>query len=104
MIRLKLEYKGYAVEITERAEKALDILRVTPIGLLIMDILLSGANGTDVCRQVKQNPNTSSLPVIMISAHPHARQLCLAAGADEFIARPFDMHELLESSDTIFNK
>jgi DNA-binding response OmpR family regulator len=57
-----------------------------------MDMLLSGDNGTDVCKSIKQS---SPIPIMMISAHPNAKEICLAAGADEFIAKPFDMQDML---------
>src|ERR1044071_1044960 len=95
MMKMMLEYKGYTVEVTDRGEKAEEILHENNIDMLIMDMLLSGINGIDICRRVKQNSLTSRLPVLMISAHPHAKQLCLDAGADDFVAKPFDMPDLL---------
>jgi DNA-binding response OmpR family regulator len=94
MIRIMLEYKGYKVSVAERAEKAQAILSREKINLMIMDMLLSGVNGVDICAQMKSGAVSRDLPVIMISAHPNARQLCLDAGANEFLAKPFDMQEL----------
>jgi|SRR5436190_1495473 len=105
MIKMMLEYKGYSVIVTDRAEKAEEVLSSEHIDLLIMDMLLSGVNGTDMCTALKQYPATSSLPVIMISAHPNAKQICLDAGADEFIAKPFDIIDMLSKiSRLVANK
>jgi CheY-like chemotaxis protein len=60
-----------------------------------MDMLLSGVNGTDVCARLKQDPKTKVIPVMMISAHPNAKEACLQAGADDFVAKPFDMQDIL---------
>lgn len=95
MLKLMLEYHGYNVMVTERAEKAEGIIQKEHFNLLIMDMLMSGINGTDICSRLKKDKANASLPVIMISAHPNAREICLGAGADEFMAKPFDMNELM---------
>jgi len=101
MIKIMLEYKGYSVILIDRADKAADIIRTDDIKLLIMDMLLSGVNGTDVCTELKQNPLTSSIPIMMISAHPNAKQICIDAGADDFISKPFDMQDLIGKIDRL---
>ena len=101
MIKIMLEYKGYSVILTDRAEKAADIIRTDDINLLIMDMLLSGVNGTDVCTGLKQNSLTSSIPIMMTSAHPNAKQICMDAGADDFISKPFDMQDMVGKIDQL---
>jgi len=103
MIKMMLEYKGYSVVVTDRAEKAEEILSTEQMDLIIMDMLLSGVNGTDICTSLKQNPNTSSLPIIMISAHPNAKQICLDAGANEFMAKPFDIMDMLSKINRLIS-
>ena len=95
MLKLMLEYHGYVVTVSERGEKAEGIIHNENFDLLIMDMLMSGINGTDICSRLKKDKTTTTLPVIMISAHPNAREICLGAGADDFMAKPFDMDELL---------
>jgi DNA-binding response OmpR family regulator len=63
--------------------------------VVIIDMLLSGVSGTDICAEVRRNYNTADYPILMISAHPNAKKICLEAGADDFIAKPFDMNEIL---------
>ena len=63
--------------------------------LLLLDIWLSGANGLHICRSIKKNKNLS-LPVILISASKEIQRNARLAGADDFLAKPFEMHELLE--------
>jgi DNA-binding response OmpR family regulator len=67
-------------------------------------MLLSGTNGIDICREMKQNPKTADLPVMMISAHPNAKEICMQAGADEFISKPFDMQEILSKIQYLVNQ
>lgn len=95
MLKMMLEYKGYSVTVSDRAEQANELIRTNQPDLIIMDMLLSGANGVDICDSLKQDSATADLPVIMISAHPNAREICLQAGADDFIEKPFEMDILL---------
>ncbi len=95
MITMMLKYNGYAAADANNEEDAIKILHAKHIDLVIMDMLLSGVNGTDVCRRLKQDKKTSSIPVLMFSAHPNAKGACLAAGADDFIAKPFEMNDIM---------
>ena len=104
MIKMMLEYKGYQVTVSDRADQAEEILAGNDVDLVIMDMLLSGANGTDVCSLIKKGSKTSHIPVIMISAHPNAREICLKAGADAFISKPFDMQDLLLKIDRLLKQ
>ena len=104
MIKMMLEYKGYMVTVSDRADMAQQALNNGGVDLIIMDMLLSGVNGTDLCVDLKKNPSTSRIPVIMISAHPNAKEICLEAGADEFISKPFDMSDILSKIDGLLHK
>jgi DNA-binding response OmpR family regulator len=103
MIKMMLEYKGYSVTVSDRAEQAEEVLRNNNIDLIIMDMLLSGVNGTDICTELKENTSTSHIPIMMISAHPNAKEICLKAGADEFISKPFDMQDILSKINRLVN-
>ncbi|TMI82623.1 MAG: response regulator [Bacteroidetes bacterium] len=104
MIKMMLEYKGYGVIVSDRADLAQQALNTGGVDLIIMDMLLSGVNGTDLCIDLKKNPSTSHIPVIMISAHPNAKEICLQAGADEFISKPFDMNDILSKIERLLNE
>lgn len=97
MLKMMLEFKSYSAIVADRADKAEEIVYKDPcsISLIILDMLLSGVNGTDVCEDLKKNPGTAEIPVLMISAHPNAKEICLEAGADDFISKPFDMQDIL---------
>ena len=95
MLKMMLEYKGYAVTVINRADQTYEILSSNKIDLVILDMLIADIYGTDVCMQIRKNTATAHLPVLMISALPDARQDCINAGANDFISKPFDMHEIL---------
>lgn len=96
MIKMVLDYYGYDAMDAENEENAKRIISLNHVDLVIMDMLLSGADGTDICRRLKQDKETSSIPILMFSAHPTARETCLAAGADDFISKPFEMNDMME--------
>lgn len=94
MLKMMLEFKGYQVTLLNRADKTQETLREKNVDLVILDMLIAGDNGTDVCSSIRSD-FSSQLPVMMISALPDARQSCLQAGANEFISKPFEMQDLL---------
>jgi DNA-binding response OmpR family regulator len=96
MIKMVLDYYGYDAMDAENEEIATKIISTNHVDLVIMDMLLSGTNGTDICRQLKNNKETSSIPILMFSAHPTAKETCLAAGADDFISKPFEMNDMMD--------
>lgn len=103
-LRLTLEDAGYDVTTTEKGEYA-ENLRDTNGGLpdvIILDILLSGKDGRIICQKLKSQEETRHVPILMISAHPNAKQSVKAVGADDFLAKPFDMDELLEKVEKCF--
>lgn len=96
MLKMVLDYHGYGAVDADGEEKATEILANNHVDLIIMDMLLSGADGTDICRRLKQDEQRSSIPILMFSAHPNAEKICLEAGADDFISKPFEMNELID--------
>ena len=94
MLQIMLEYKHYRVYIAENEKQARTLLAENKIDLIIMDMLLSGADGTDICRRFKNEKELSSIPILMFSAHPSAEERSAQAGADGFIGKPFEMSEM----------
>jgi DNA-binding response OmpR family regulator len=104
MLKLMLEYKGYQVTILAKPNETTRTLEEGNFSMVIIDMLLSGISGIDICGQIRQNRPTADCPVLMISAHPNAREICLQAGADDFISKPFDMNDILARIDALVNK
>src|SRR5690349_14380185 len=88
-----LEDAGYHVKTTEKAEYAenLEDTNGNLPDLIILDVLLSGKDGRQICKKLKSQQNTRHIPVIMISAHPSAEKSIVDVGADDFLAKPFDI-------------
>lgn len=95
LIKMILERNGFTVIFLENPDGIKEIIKENDVNLLILDMLLSSVNGTEVCENIKRDTLISHIPVIMISAHPDARKTCMDAGADDFISKPFDFNDLL---------
>ena len=86
---------GYDIEIKEDAKEILENKFIIP-DLFLIDRLLSGIDGLEVCRFLKDNPETSNIPVVMVSASPDIGLLAVKAGADDFVEKPFELSYLLK--------
>jgi CheY-like chemotaxis protein len=88
------ENAGFAVEMKENGQDLLKNKFALP-DVFLIDKQLSGYNGLDICRHLKNQAATKNIPVIMISASPNIGALSKEAGADAFIEKPFEVKDLL---------
>jgi class 3 adenylate cyclase/CheY-like chemotaxis protein len=87
---------GYAVSSAASGHEALDSISAEPPDLVLLDIVMPDLSGYLVCRKLREAPATRALPVIMLtSSGDQDKVSAIEAGADDFIARPFDQMELL---------
>ena len=91
---LILEEFGYQVESTVDGATIYKMEIVYP-DLLLLDIWMSGQDGREICKYLKKKELTKNIPIIMISASKDVAISAKEAGADDFIAKPYDMDELL---------
>ena len=90
------EDKVYDVQTSLTVEPLQTLQKKDIPDLILLDVLLSGADGRDICRQLKTQADTKHIPIIMISAHPSAHKSVQKAGADDYLSKPFEMDELLK--------
>ena len=92
-----LEVEGFAAVLAGDASAALQALRDGDVRLILLDIAMPEVDGLQLCRQIKANPGTAGIPVVVVSARPgqHVEEEARAAGADDFMRKPFDNDELL---------
>ena len=100
MIKAVLQMKGYAVSAKDNLQDVELVIEATRPDLILMDMLLCGGDGRQVCNKIKCNNLISGIPVIMISALPDAGASCINAGADFFLGKPFEMADLLKTITT----
>jgi len=95
MVQAMLNFSGYKVQSLSLPAQLNEVLAGYTPRMLLMDMLLSGTDGRDVCRRLKDDPATSHIKIMMMSAHPDADWSCRQAGADDFIPKPFDMDQFI---------
>ncbi|WP_149403651.1 response regulator [Dictyobacter arantiisoli] len=95
-LRELLEMEGYSVATTARIDYIEGLPKRNLPDLILLDVFLSGNDGRDLVKYIKSQEGTRPIPVIMFSAHPGVETSVRAAGADDFLAKPFDLDELLK--------
>ncbi len=95
IFKIIFETAGYDVQMIINGDDLLNNKFEIP-DLFLLDKQLSGVDGIDICRYLKEQKATSHLPVIMISANPNIGKLSEEAGADAYIEKPFEVKHLLE--------
>ncbi len=94
-----LDAEGYETLSTLKGEETYKLIRSFKPDLLIVDLLLSGRDGAQITSDLRNNESTKNIPIIMISAHPSAKDKALTAGANDFVAKPFETDNFLEIID-----
>ena len=88
--------RGHRVLTASSGPEALALLATEDVDLVLLDILMPGMDGHDVCRAIRATPATEFLPVVMVTASGNEQRLvALQSGADDFVMKPFDKAELL---------
>ncbi|MFC7398162.1 phosphate regulon transcriptional regulator PhoB [Chelatococcus sp. GCM10030263] len=97
LLRYNLEAEGYVVDNVARGDEAEVRLRETVPDLVLLDWMLPGLSGIELCRRVRAREETQRLPIIMLTARGEEAERVrgLATGADDYIVKPFSVPELL---------
>ena len=92
-----LEPRGAIVEIARNGQEALDVIRRSPIDLVLMDVMMPVMDGLTATREIRKNPEWKKLPIITLTAKamPDDQQRCIEAGANDYMAKPLDVEKLL---------
>jgi two-component system phosphate regulon response regulator PhoB len=97
LLRYNLEAEGYSVETCMRGDEADIRLRENQPDLLLLDWMLPGLSGIELCRRLRSRAETERLPVIMLTARGEESERIrgLATGADDYVVKPFSIPELM---------
>ena len=96
IVKIILENYGFEVDATLNGEEAFSKTDTFHPHLILMDVFLSaGFDGREICKSLKANPQTNSIRVILFSAQIKLDEIFKAWGADDFIAKPFEVKELI---------
>lgn len=97
LVRFNLEKSGYEVIEAGDGKEALRLVAAMRPEIVLLDLMLPGMDGLEVCRSLKSNPQTAALPIIMLTAKSDEidRVIGLELGADDYLTKPFSQRELL---------
>jgi two-component system phosphate regulon response regulator PhoB len=106
LLRYNLETQGYEVETIARGDDADTRLREGTPDLVILDWMLPGLSGIELCRRLRARPETQKLPIIMLTARGEESERVrgLSTGADDYIVKPFSVPELLARVNALLRR
>ena len=102
-IQMELKYEGYEVEIANDGRSAVALALEKDFDLILLDLMLPGINGLEVCRRIRKEKDT---PIIMLTARDSVMDKVtgLQTGADDYVSKPFAIEELLARMEVIFRR
>ena len=91
LVKLHLSREGFTVVLAETGEQALKLVQTQPPGLVVLDLMLPGVDGLDVCKRMKADPRTRQIPIVMLTAKGEEADIVtgLELGADDYMTKPF---------------
>jgi DNA-binding response OmpR family regulator len=99
LLEVNFRLEGYAIETATRGEEALDKARANQPDLIVLDVMMPGIDGWEVCRRLREDPGLADVPVIFLSARAQEddRERGRALGVVDYLTKPFDPTALLET-------
>jgi phosphate regulon transcriptional regulator PhoB len=106
LVTYNLKKEGYLIEEARSGDEALRMMRERPYQLVLLDLMLPGLSGMEVCRIVKKDPETAHIPIIMLTARSEEmdKVMGLETGADDYITKPFSVRELLARVKSVLRR
>lgn len=101
MLKDILEFNNHKVFVSQEPRKTKENIVNYEPELILLDKLISGVDGTEVCADLKSDEEFAGIPIIMMSALHNVNDICKEAGATGFLAKPFDMTSLTELIDKV---
>jgi CheY-like chemotaxis protein len=97
IIRTALQGEGFEVETASSGPECLEAAAANPPDLILLDVMMPGMSGFDVLKALKAKPETSTIPIIMLTGFSERKKIqeALTSGIDYYIIKPFDFHDLM---------
>ncbi len=97
LVAFKLEQAGYDVTAVDNGVSALEAIQRRPPDIAVLDVMMPGMSGIDVCRELRGEPATATLPIILLTARAQEGDIetGFGAGADAYVVKPFSPRELV---------
>jgi DNA-binding response OmpR family regulator len=100
VLSIKLRISGYDVVTAPGGQEALDLVKTECPDIMLLDVIMPGIDGFEVLQKLRPS---SQLPVIVLSARPENAQKALSLGANDFIAKPLDVDDLVKRIELLLD-
>lgn len=102
-IGARLQVNGHACRGESNGERALEIVENGQVQMLVLDVMIPGLSGFELCRRVRSNPKNYAMPIMLVSAMDSEEEVQhgLAQGADDFVAKPFNLDQLVRRVENL---
>jgi CheY-like chemotaxis protein len=104
MMQHMLMAEGYVPLISPNAQNAMEIISHRNPAMILLDLRMIGIDGGDICQQIKSDPYTSSIPVIILSANHNIESIAKDCGADAYLTKPFSLQKFKEVFHQLISK
>lgn len=104
VVQLLFKVKGFDVMALSRWEELYEKAESFKPDIILLDVLLSGNDGRDICKVLKKKATTKHIPVILFSANPSVAKNVIESGANGFVHKPFEVKDLLKTIESNINK
>ena len=104
MMQHMLMAEGYVPLISPNAQNAMEIISHRNPAMVLLDLRMIGIDGGDICKQIKSDPYTSSIPVIILSANHNIESIAKECGADAWLPKPFSLQKFKEVFHQLISK
>ena len=103
LVAFKLEQAGFDVRAVDNGLAALESARSVPPDLVVLDVMMPGMSGIDVCRELRADGSTATLPIILLTARAQEGdvEVGFGAGADDYVVKPFSPRELVSRVEAV---
>jgi len=102
MIKALLSIRDFEVYVLKDSSHMVEVVLKHAVQLILLDKVLQAEDGLEICQFLKKNHATAHIPVMIMSGHHNIMTECFAAGADQFIAKPFDLKLFLERLENMW--
>lgn len=100
-IKTAIEVNGHEADVVSNGAEVIDMIRKTNPDIILLDVLLSGYDGRDIAKQIKSDKKMKTIPLVMLSASANIEEIVEEAGADGFLAKPFEIEELWDLVENV---
>ncbi len=97
LVRMTLSLQGFTVDAISNWKDIDEHVQLFAPDLIILDVSLGGADGRDICKKIKQHPDTMHIPIILFSANAEMGESIVACKAEAFIAKPYELSHFLQT-------